>query len=85
MYVELKWWDCVTSMVYMSKDDDDGDDDKDDECIQHSLWTDITINEYFRWLIVGMKSKASVHIFFVTSSNHTNGNLWLLLSVIYWP
>ena len=73
-------------MVYMSKDDDDGDDDNDDESIQHSLWTDITINKYFRWLIVGMKSTALVHIFFVTSSNCTNSNLLLLLlSVIYWP
>ena len=50
-------------MVYMSKDDDDGDDDNDDERIQHSLWADITINKYFRWLIVGMKSKALVRIF----------------------
>ena len=49
-------------MVYMSKDDDDSDDDNDDECIQHSLWTDITMIKYFRWLIVEMKSKASVHI-----------------------
>lgn len=52
----------MTSMVYMSKDDDDSDDDNDDECIQHSLWTDITMIKYFRWLIVEMKSKASVHI-----------------------
>ena len=72
-------------MVYMSKDDDDGDDDNDDECIQHSLWTDITINKYFRRLIVGMKSKAS----FLSQAVivPSNSNLWLLLllSVIYWP
>ena len=76
-------------MVYMSKDDDDGDDDNDEECIQHSLWTDIFIKliSILDDLLLEWNPKLqSTSFLSPVVIVPSNSNLWLLLlSVIYWP